>query len=64
MLGNLIGGAVILALFIGIFLLIRKSGSDAAKKDAATDALKDINDALRPPTDDELKLVRDKYRRN
>lgn len=55
----------IIAVVFGIFLyMVRKSGEDSAEKGAAVDALKDINNALRPPTADELDSVRKQNRRD
>lgn len=56
-----LGLAVVIAL---VFWFIRKAGKDAAQKGAATDALKDINNALRPIEPADIDKLRDKYKRD
>lgn len=51
-------------LVCGVLWMARKSGKDAAEKGAATDALKDINDALRPVEPSDIDRLRDKYKRD
>lgn len=60
---QIIGVIIVVGIIGAILWFARKAGTDSAQNGAAQDALKDINDALRPITDDELKRVRDKYKR-
>lgn len=59
-----VGPGIIAFIVAAVLFMAYRAGKKSERADAATDMLKDINDALRPPTDDELKLVRDKYKRN
>ena len=49
--------------FAGLLWLSWKIG-DAVRGKASTDALTDINNALRPIEPDDIKRVREKYRRD
>ena len=42
----------------------RKGGKDAVRADNAEDSLAEIRKATAPVSDDDLKRVRDKYRRD
>lgn len=61
---TLIGIGVIVLALGAILWGARKAGADHVKAQANEQAVKDIIDAVRPPTVVELERVRDKFKRD
>lgn len=62
--GTGIAIAACLAIVAVILYYARKGGADGAKSAATQEALKDVTDANRPATADELNRMRVKYSRD
>ena len=49
---------------LGLLWMVRKAGRDSARRKAAEEALRDIQDANRPVGLEELERLRRKYQRD
>lgn len=61
---NMVPVVIVGGIVLAFFIMARKSGKDAARADAATEALKDVTNANAPATPAELERVRHDYQRD